>query len=102
MRNMSPLKNRPITRPIQLLLGCVWWLAAWPAFASEQGAAGHDDSIPRLILSLAIILMAAKLGGHFAVHAGQPPVYRTLPSADVAANVLSALKTCSEIQGQCG
>lgn len=46
---------------------------ALPAFASDTETASGDP-IAKLILSLAIILIAAKLGGHFAARIGQPPV----------------------------
>lgn len=46
---------------------------AAPAFASE-GSAGHADPIAGVVLALAIILGAAKLGGDLASRVGQPSV----------------------------
>ena len=43
-----------------------------PLFAAEEPS--HSDPVARVVLSLAIILIAAKLGGHFATKIGQPPV----------------------------
>ncbi len=46
-----------------------------------------DDPIASLILSLAIILVAAKVGGHFATRIGQPPVLGELAAGLVIGNV---------------
>ncbi|MBI4465726.1 MAG: cation:proton antiporter [Acidobacteria bacterium] len=43
-----------------------------PLWAAEEG--NHSDPVAGVVLSLAIILIAAKLGGHFATKLGQPPV----------------------------
>ena len=64
-----------LARPWLLVVGClaVLTLAAAPALEAAEEAA-HGDPIAGVILSLAIILMTAKVGGHFAVSLGQPPV----------------------------
>ncbi|HOX43247.1 MAG TPA: cation:proton antiporter [Myxococcota bacterium] len=54
------------------LAGALVFLAAWPAFGA--GGAGHHDPIAQVVLWLAIILVAAKLGGELAVRLGQPAV----------------------------
>ena len=55
------------------LLPAIWFLAEAPAWAAE-GAAAHGDPVAKVVLSLAIILVAAKLGGDLATRLGQPPV----------------------------
>jgi len=50
----------------------------------------HGDPIAALILSLAIILVAAKLGAHFAVAFGQPPVLGELVAGVVMGNLTLA------------
>jgi Kef-type K+ transport system membrane component KefB len=59
------------------------------AFAQEPGAnaAVHGDPIAGLILALAIILTSAKLGGHLATKAGQPPVMGELAVGVVLGNL---------------
>jgi Kef-type K+ transport system membrane component KefB len=47
----------------------------------------HGGSIATLILSLAIILVAAKIGGHFAAKVGQPPVLGELAAGLVLGNL---------------
>ena len=47
-------------------------LVAVPAWAAEESA--HGDPVAQVVLSLAVILVAAKLGGHLAVRVGQPAV----------------------------
>ena len=47
----------------------------------------HGDPIAGLILSLAIILVAAKVGAHFAVAFGQPPVLGELAAGVVLGNL---------------
>jgi Kef-type K+ transport system membrane component KefB len=52
-------------------VACLVW-AAMPAHAAE--GAGHDDPVAPVVLGLAVILLAAKLGGDLAVRVGQPAV----------------------------
>jgi Kef-type K+ transport system membrane component KefB len=47
----------------------------------------HGDPIATLILSLAIILLAAKIGAHFAIVFGQPPVLGELTAGVVLGNL---------------
>ncbi len=54
------------------LFATVAVLVAVPAWAAEESA--HGDPVAEVVLSLAIILIAAKLGGHLAVRVGQPAV----------------------------
>jgi Kef-type K+ transport system membrane component KefB len=65
---------------------------------------GDSHSIASLLLSLAIILVAAKVGGHFAVRLGQSPVLGELVAGLVLGNLslvgvsgLDALKTDAAI-----
>ena len=65
---------RPMTRPTSRYLwsaGFLLLLAA-PALASE--GSGHIDPVASVVLSLALILLAAKLGGELATRLGQPAV----------------------------
>ena len=59
---------------------------ASPAMAAE-GAAGASDPIAPLILSVAMILVAAKLGGHLAARFGQPPVLGELTAGLLIGNL---------------
>ena len=53
-------------------------------------AAVHGDPIATLILALALILIAAKLGGHFAAKLGQPPVLGELAAGVILGNLTLA------------
>lgn len=56
-------------------LGIAIALAAAPlAWAAEDSAGAHADPVAGVVISLAIILLAAKLGGHLAARIGQPGV----------------------------
>jgi Kef-type K+ transport system membrane component KefB len=59
-------------------------IAGRVALASEPA---HTDPIARLVLWLAIILVAAKLGGHLAVRFGQPAVLGELGVGIVLGNL---------------
>jgi len=61
-----------------------------PVFAVAAGEAGHGDPIAGVILSLAIILIAAKVGGHFAAKVGQPPVLGELAAGVLLGNLALA------------
>jgi Kef-type K+ transport system membrane component KefB len=56
--------------------------AAWPALASTP----HADPSAPVVLALAIILVAAKLGGHLAVRLGQPSVLGELVAGVLLGN----------------
>ena len=54
---------------------CVLLLALLPALVHGQTSQpGHDDPVTPVVLGLAVILAAAKLGGHLAAQIGQPAV----------------------------
>jgi Kef-type K+ transport system membrane component KefB len=55
-----------------LLLPLLLLCAPAPAWAAEESP--HGDPVAEVVLSLAVILIAAKLGGHLAVRIGQPAV----------------------------
>jgi len=61
------------------------FLAA-PAWAAE-GEPLHGDPVAGVILSLAVILVAAKFGGHLAAKVGQPPVLGELLAGVVIGNL---------------
>lgn len=72
-----PCEPRPSSRNgcgsvVSVVLATTAFLVAAPAFASEAGA--HTDPVANLVLALAVILIAAKLGGDLAVRVGQPAV----------------------------
>jgi Na+:H+ antiporter len=71
------------------LLGALWLLSALPALASGQESS-QSDPIAGLVLSLAIILVAAKLGAHFAERIGQPPVLGELVAGVILGNLTLA------------
>ena len=54
---------------------------------AAEGAAGASDPIAPLILSVAMILVAAKLGGHLAARFGQPPVLGELTAGLLIGNL---------------
>jgi Na+:H+ antiporter len=63
-------------------------LVALPLLAQEQGAeAGHESPAAGVVLSLAVILIAAKLGGHISSRLGQPPVLGELLAGVVIGNL---------------
>jgi Na+:H+ antiporter len=68
------------------LLPAFLLIAATPAFAADGTSSGADPSA-ELILTLAIILIAAKLGGHLAARIGQPPVLGELLFGVVLGNL---------------
>ena len=70
-----------------------WFLAALLAFTptliaaqSQDSAGGHADPVTPIILGLAIILAAAKFGGHLAARIGQPAVLGELVAGVVLGN----------------
>jgi Na+:H+ antiporter len=62
-------------------------LPALVAGQSHEGIAPHTDPVTPLVLALAIILAAAKLGGHLAVRLGQPAVLGELVAGVVLGSV---------------
>ena len=56
----------------------------------QTDLAAHGDPIATLILSLALILVVAKIGAHFAVAFGQPPVLGELAAGVVLGNLTLA------------
>ena len=67
-------------------------IACAPGIVVAQAAgplesASHGDPIASLIAALAIILVAAKIGGHIAIRMGQPPVLGELAAGVALGNV---------------
>jgi len=60
-------------------------LVATPALASEVGA--HFDPVSPVVAALALILVAAKLGGDLATRVGQPAVLGELMAGVVLGNI---------------
>jgi Na+:H+ antiporter len=60
-------------------------VAALPAWAADEGA--HGDPVAGVVLTLAVILVAAKLGGHLAAKASQPPVLGELIAGVILGNL---------------
>jgi len=67
-----------------LFAGAVTLLAV-PAWAAEESA--HGDPVAGVILSLAVILIAAKFGGHLASRFGQPAVLGELIAGVIIGNL---------------
>src|SRR5262245_47530895 len=70
--------------------------ASLPASLLASGAAAHVDPIAAVALFIAVVLLAAKLGGDLAMRLGQPPVLGELVIGVLLGNVgllgLSALE----------
>lgn len=83
-RQLRPVRPA-FRRHAWLVVGLV---AAWavPTFAAAEGS-GQGDPIAGLILSLALILVTAKVSGHFAVVARQPPVLGELVGGVILGNL---------------
>jgi Kef-type K+ transport system membrane component KefB len=82
------------------VLGALALLWGAPLAAASDSASAPGDPIASLILSLALILVAAKIGGHYATVVGQPPVLGELLAGVLLGNLtlaglpgLDALKT---------
>ncbi len=74
--------------PLVGILGILFAaFAASPAWGSEGSAAAHSDPITHVVLLLAVILVAAKLGGEVAVRLGQPAVLGELIAGVVLGNL---------------
>lgn len=79
----------PTTRRLGWMLFAFVLLSVVPAFAASQRS-GEGDPIASVILSLAAILVAAKVGGHFAANLGQPPVLGELVAGVLLGNLTLA------------
>ena len=77
----------------KLLSAAAALLMAAPAWAAplqapmETPDAAHGDPVAGVILSLAVILIAAKFGGHLAAKVGQPPVLGELLAGVIIGNL---------------
>jgi Kef-type K+ transport system membrane component KefB len=71
-----------------LVLGaCACVLLACSPLGAEEGAKAHGDPTASLVLALALILLTAKVGGHFATVIGQPPVLGELLAGVLIGNL---------------
>ncbi len=73
-------------RLLWIVLGTVL-ISAVPLLAATEGTSGQEDQVARLVLSLAVILVAAKLGGHVAARLSQPPVLGELAAGLIVGNL---------------
>src|SRR3989338_9337648 len=77
----------------KLLSAAAALLMAAPAWAAplqapmETPDAAQGDPVAGVILSLAVILIAAKFGGHLAAKVGQPPVLGELLAGVIIGNL---------------
>jgi Kef-type K+ transport system membrane component KefB len=74
-------------RPFGLSLALAAGFVVRQAHAGQSGAGGSDDHLAWLALGLAIVLLAAKLGGHAAVRLGQGAVLGELLAGVLLGNV---------------
>src|SRR5690349_1870621 len=72
-------------RLVCLVLSAPAWAVAMQSGESQPSA--HGDPVAGVVLSLAIILFVAKLGGHLAARANQPPVLGELLAGVVLGNL---------------
>ncbi len=73
---------------MRFLYLAITMLATAPsAFAQGSEAASHIDPVAGVVLSLAIILLGAKLGGHLATRIGQPSVLGELAMGVIIGNL---------------
>jgi len=70
---------------MKLLYPLICLFLALPAWAQDE--APHGDPVAGVVLSLAIILVAAKLGGHLATRIGQPAVLGELVFGVILGNL---------------
>jgi len=70
---------------MKLLYPLICLFLALPAWAQDE--APHGDPVAGVVLSLAIILIAAKLGGHLATRIGQPAVLGELVFGVILGNL---------------
>ena len=85
MKKLWPGKVR-VSPSLKWLLWAIWLLLGLPAFAADSGSS-QGDPIAGVILSVAIMLVAAKVGGHFAVRLKQPSVLGELVFGVILGNL---------------
>ena len=71
-------------------LSALWAMSAVPALAAAADESTHGDPIAGLVLSLALILVVAKVSGHFAATIRQPPVLGELLGGVILGNLTLA------------
>ena len=69
---MAAASKKPLT--IRLLVAFFAIVPTVVIAQSHEATAAHADPVTSIVLALAVILAAAKLGGHLAVRIGQPAV----------------------------
>lgn len=77
----------PVQRRFRLLVLAAALIVPALALASEVEGTAHQDPIGGIVLELAVILVAAKIGGELATRAGQPAVLGELLGGILLGNV---------------
>ncbi|MGH9866975.1 MAG: cation:proton antiporter [Candidatus Polarisedimenticolia bacterium] len=72
---------------LAILAMIVWTLLPAAGAAPGEAAGGHGDPVAPVLLGLAVILLAAKLGGELAERAGQPAVLGELVGGMLLGNL---------------
>src|SRR5262249_438093 len=76
------------SQTVFLVLGaCACMLLAGSPLGAPDCAEAHGDPVASLVLSLALILLAAKIAGHYAALIGQPPVLGELVTGVLIGNL---------------
>src|SRR3954466_13117428 len=70
--DLAAAHQKPLAR--RLIVALLVILPTLVVGQSHQATSAHADPVTPVVLALAIILVAAKLGGHVAVRFGQPAV----------------------------
>jgi Kef-type K+ transport system membrane component KefB len=89
MRENQFAVRRVGVRAVAVASGVAGVAALWatPVWAATESPGGQADPIAPLILSVALILIAAKLGGHIAARFSQPPVLGELAAGVLMGNL---------------
>jgi Kef-type K+ transport system membrane component KefB len=81
----SPAQSR-LLKIATAAFAAAFTIPAMPAVASSS-ASGHQDPVTPVVLALAVVLAAAKLGGDLATRAGQPAVLGELAAGVILGNL---------------
>ena len=87
-------------RLLRFLLALLTTLPALASAQTNQASASHSDPVAQVVIALAVILAAAKLGGHAAVQAGQPAVLGELVAGVALGSLdLAGISLFTSIEG---